>query len=201
MVSAAAAAVDPVFSSETLFGVENRDLYNLQRSLFNSALIDDSILAPAPSKLNAVYSNANDFRLQSWFKAGVEGNKTYKVFVKYNDQGSAGGNRYFQPLIKKSELYLILSETETDPSKAYDYLNTLRQNRGINALPVMQSAGQRLTSIQEEYAREFWGEGQLFFFYKRRDLTTIPDVNGTGTVVMYDGRYVPAIPQDEYKYR
>ena len=63
--------------------------------------------------------------------------------------------------------------------------------------------GDRLTStlsdeeiqneILKEYRKEFVGEGQVFFYYKRKGMTTIPGYNG----VMTDLEYQYPMPDDE----
>ena len=56
--------------------------------------------------------------------------------------------------------------------------------------------------IRAEYVREFVGEGQLFFYYKRNGLQTIPDgatASGTMNVQLTD--YVFPLPDSETSQR
>ena len=70
-----------------------------------------------------------------------------------------------QPLIRMSEMYYIASETEPNLVAATDYLNLVRNHRG---LPDLDATLIDLPSeLLKEYKREFYGEGQLFFYYKR----------------------------------
>ncbi|HEY8388169.1 MAG TPA: RagB/SusD family nutrient uptake outer membrane protein [Parasegetibacter sp.] len=99
------------------------------------------------------------------------------------------------PLLKIGEVYLIAAEClmDTDPTRALDYLNELRNNRGLVSL----SAGVDLNDeITKEYRKEFLGEGQLFFYYKRRGFQFIP---GWGTQ-MTDDQYVLPIPDAELEF-
>jgi hypothetical protein len=54
------------------------------------------------------------------------------------------------------------------------------------------------TEIQKEYQKEFWGEGQLFFYYKRTNKTSIPSaISGTANVTMTAAKYVVPLPLSE----
>lgn len=76
------------------------------------------------------------------------------------------GNRI--PLLKLSEMYLIAAEASGDIS----YLETLRAHRGYANTPLPAGADLQ-EELQKEYRKEFIAEGQLFYFYKRQNLTTI----------------------------
>ena len=52
-----------------------------------------------------------------------------------------------------------------DASTAAGYLNKVREARGVDAVTFAED--KRLNEIEKEYRKEFYGEGQLFFFYKR----------------------------------
>ena len=76
------------------------------------------------------------------------------------------------PLIRLPEMYYILAECESDDDVSADYLNKVREARGIDGTSYKNSASKKLTEIEKEYRKEFYGEGQLFFFYKRHFYTT-----------------------------
>lgn len=106
------------------------------------------------------------------------------------------------PMIRISEMFYIAAECRMEKGKNYnrekalEYLNEVRMHRGI-------AEGDRLTStlsdeeiqneILKEYRKEFVGEGQVFFYYKRKGMTTIPGYNG----VMTDLEYQYPMPDDE----
>ncbi len=160
---------DRIFSTEVLFAVYNRNLYTNYLSFFSDALLDDAILAADPTNLiNTFENNENDYRYTTTW---IQSLKTYRTFHKYEDVSNRS-SRYLQPLIRKSELYYILAETETDPDKARGYLSTVRNSRG---LPSLDATATLSTELMKEYRKEFYGEGQLFFYYKRTNTPTIPD--------------------------
>ncbi|QEC45698.1 RagB/SusD family nutrient uptake outer membrane protein [Pseudobacter ginsenosidimutans] len=198
-------ASDPLLSKETFFGIDNRSLYDYYRRMFSPLVHDEMIYTPTQEKLDAMYDPAStDLRLRYWFKTGVEGNKNYKVFVKHSNANITDATfRYYQPLIKKAELYLIAAETAPDLQQGYFYLNSLRLSRGltpVNYQPASTSAD-LLLEIRKEYEREFIGEGQTYFMFKRLNLGTITSYTGTSTVTMDAGKYVVPLPEDETYYR
>jgi len=91
----------------------------------------------------------------------------------YSDGSSFVLKKYtgvnYIPMFKISELYLIAAECAQGKA-AYDYLNKLRNHRGLSSIaPTDDLAGY----IFQEYRREFIGEGQMFFYYKRKAMETI----------------------------
>lgn len=72
-----------------------------------------------------------------------------------------------------------MAETDPDPDQQRYYLNTVRNNRGLTNLV---AGADMPAEIQKAYQKEFWGEGQLFFYYKRKALTTVPSGNSLGTI-------------------
>ncbi|MCS3556161.1 MULTISPECIES: RagB/SusD family nutrient uptake outer membrane protein [unclassified Sphingobacterium] len=189
---------DRMFSQEVLFGSENRELYDRYRELFIATLRDDAIVAPLPRRLQQIYPEANDLRLQAWFATGSVGNKNYQTLVKFTDEDVSQELRYFQPLIRKSELYLIGAETAPDQTTRYELINSLRISRNLQPILLDESLP---NAIIAEYAREFIGEGQLFFAYKRLGMGAIPDNGGSSTTIMDATKYNLPIPQEEIKFR
>lgn len=93
-------------------------------------------------------------------------NKYYKDNDYNNSYSPWSANRL--PLIRVSEMYYIAAECEPDLQKAVEYLETVRQNRGMSAYPLQISNRDELQQeIEKEYAKEFIAEGQLFYYHKR----------------------------------
>ena len=99
------------------------------------------------------------------------------------------------PVLKLAEIYLIGAECTmvSDPVKSLSYLNTIRTNRG---LPALQSNANLSDEIHKEYVKEFLGEGQLFYFYKRNSYGNIPY---WGTPVD-NKEYVFPVPDKEMEF-
>jgi hypothetical protein len=161
---------DRVFSTELLFAVYNRGLYKNYASFFNPSLTETYLLVPESTNLrNTFENNENDWRYPTTWR---QTNRSYRTFFKYEDVSAFQPWGFLQPMIRKSELYYILAETETDPVKARTYLNTVRNNRGLTSLAANASLQDE---IMKEYKKEFYGEGQLFFYYKRTNMPSVPD--------------------------
>ena len=70
------------------------------------------------------------------------------------------------PLIRLSEVYYIAAECEPELADGYKWLSEIRAKRGLPSLTVNSERDLRI-KLNNEYAREFWGEGQTFFLHKR----------------------------------
>ena len=55
------------------------------------------------------------------------------------------------------------------------------------------TATELMEEIEKQYVREFLGEGQLFYCYKRWNLSSIPSYNGR-SIEMTKAKYVWPIP-------
>lgn len=186
-----------IFSTEVLFGVENPGLYAYYNSNFSSSIADNELLFAGfnANFLNQVYENQeSDYRYDPLWK--IEGGKTFRVFIKYqNTPTTALPNfRFTVPMLRLSEVYLIAAECEPDAQTALQHLNEVRVNRNTgeasnpDALPDL---------LMMEYRKEFYGEGQLWYFYKRTNATNILSAV-TGNTVSYDPvDYVLPIPLSE----
>jgi hypothetical protein len=191
---------DRTFSSEVLFGVQNYDLYNQQKNLFAAVIEPSKILAPIPQTLAQIFeNNENDYRLRINWVSGAAAGKAYKTFVKYDDVlNKSLLFRNHQPLLRISEMYYIAAECSSDPNQALQYINTVRENRGLNNL---QSPVSINDVLQKEYRKEFWGEGQTFFYYKRNAVANIPSALNNQEVPMNALTYVVPLPLSETQTR
>lgn len=184
---------DRIFSSEVLYSVYNASLYNNFTAYFSASIVDAEILAPDPTRLANVYENNDgDYRYAvSWKVSG----KPYRTFFKYADLTLPSLRwRFLLPLIRKSEMYFILAETDPDQVAALNYLNTARRNRGLTSLDAPVNIPNEL---RKEYQKEFWGEGQLFFYYKRINATAVPDAAYPYNFLTVDPVYVVPLPLSE----
>ena len=202
------ANTDRVFSPEVLFS-----LYNTTRSsavykaLFTPTLEETSILTMAgdrsTGRVAETYDDENDYRYRMWASAVTNG-RDVTYLTKYLDvtQDGASAYRYMIPLIRLSELFLIAAECEPDVQTAINkYFNPLRFSRNcVNKDASSPEELERL--IRAEFVREFIGEGQLFFYYKRHALQKIPDGATESSVKnMSLDSYVFPLPDSETSQR
>jgi len=194
---------DRTFSTEHLFDVYCPKLYASYAANFSPDLEARTILAAHPNRLTATFEGLEgDYRYNPSWVIPTVGNKAYRCFFKYADvinKDSADLFRFRMPMLRLSEMYYIAAECETDPATALRYLNTVRYNRGLPDLPPTAVLE---TEIRKEYQKEFYGEGQLFFYYKRKNQATIPRGGAaTGNFTMSATTYVMPLPKSETDYR
>lgn len=106
-------------------------------------------------------------------------------------------------LLRLPEMYYILAESvyAEDPGKALYYLNEVRRSRGLADLP-LSSIGQpedfRKVLIKEK-CKEFWGEGQIFYTYKR-DQVSFRDARDENDIQPSVEIFVLPWPKSEQEY-
>lgn len=193
---------DRMFSTELLFAVQSLELYGNFNTYFAASATDQSILAPLDGRLNTMMESStypNDYRLNPCWIYPTASSKTYRTFYKYADVADSRLTfRYMLPLIRISEMYYIAAETAPDNTTAFGYLNTVRYNRGDANIPATAVLA---TEIKKEYQKEFYGEGQLFYYYKRTKAATIANGSATsGNVTMDKTKYVVPVPQSETNF-
>jgi hypothetical protein len=199
-ILAAGGNPDRVFSAEIIFGIHNNSMYDIQKSLFSSSLSFINILQPRDDNLKAIYeNNQNDYRYNPWWKIASAGHNNSRAFIKYKDVTDKDSSwRYFQSLIRMSEMYYIAAETTPDKAQAIDYLDTVRYHRGLQDLPDNADITEE---IEKAYKKEFYGEGQLFFYYKRKNVPYIPSGSSPYDIALGSKEYVVPLPNSETKLR
>lgn len=101
------------------------------------------------------------------------------------------------PLIRLSEMYYIAAEAAPTIADGIKYLNVVRVNRLIPEIAAPATQAEFDTELQFEYRKEFYAEGQLWFYYKRKNVLAIPD----GIVnPMTTAKYVFPIPNNELEF-
>ena len=167
---------DPCFYTEAIFAMHNINRIDVHKDLFSSDLDDNNILASTSDYVNSLYENM-DYRLDIWENATGRATSGLMVCTKYQDESTtASGYVYeIQPLFTLGELYLIAAATAPDDATASSYLETLRINRGyqIGNMRDMDVA----TTLQSEWKKEMFGEGQFYYFLKRNNITTVDGPN------------------------
>ncbi len=67
----------------------------------------------------------------------------------------------------------------------------------LAALPALATAANLEAEIMKEYRKEFYAEGQLWYYFKRKNTATIPD--GAGNP-MTEAKYIFPLPLDEIQF-
>ncbi|MEG2278261.1 MAG: RagB/SusD family nutrient uptake outer membrane protein, partial [Odoribacter sp.] len=196
-----------MFSTEVFFGYYKKDRSLIYKNSFNGENAGSNLLQPRTGFVDGSLfaGETQDFRFQSqWATSSAVGISGY-MFVKYKEVADPDFKLFygtFVSLIKLSEVYYIAAEAETDVAKSYKYLNDMRKVRGLTELPVGTRPDLE-TKLRIEYLREFLGEGQIFFMYKRLYSKILKKENGynTSTYGASEARYVLPLPVSEIENR
>ena len=163
---------DRLFTTEHIFAMNVRQLENY---LDGYTWIGASSMTSVGAALNwDVYDmlyDGKDIRSQyliaqdGWYYVSTKYTQTKVVYSYYKER---------VPLIRLSEMYYIAAECEPDATKALQYLEAVRQHRGLSDTPLVANVNLQ-TEIANEYRKEFLGEGQLWYYYKRTNAASIPN--------------------------
>jgi len=195
---------DRMFSTEVLFSLFASNRGKLYEEVFAADRGKDNRLAfnngdSDMARANEMYDDKNDYRYKIWEQVTVEG-KSILTNQKFKDYSDASG-RYMIPLIRISEMYLIVAECAPDFEEAKAAFNRIRNARNVfNLNPADVSQLKKL--ITSEYRKEFIGEGQMFFYYKRNAATMLPNSAVlVGEKSMPLNNYVVPLPDSEIRMR
>ena len=186
---------DRLFESEILFTLDIANLENIIDPYFGETALKSgltnsgTILAFSTTKRDNLFGKESpaddDYRLKNWFATTSSSNSLMSGKLTDSEQ---------MPLIRLSELYYIAAEC-AGGSRGLDYLNKIRAHRGLVAYT---DASKLEENIYKEYCKEFMNEGQMFYYYKRKNLSSM-GVYSTKTVVPEEVYALP-LPVDEQDY-
>jgi len=118
-------------------------------------------------------------------------------FCRYcYDDDVPNPNLYYQliPMLRTSEMYLIAMETSTDLTEINQLYTEYMDSHNV-ALPTPFSSLEEVSTwIENEYRREFYGEGQMFYTYKRLSETNILWAKTQAD----ENTYIIPLPETEY---
>lgn len=188
---------DRVFSTEVLFGLYNTSRNTMYTRSYSPEGAGINILLPRTGSIEELFAgDESDYRKDPiWKSSSLVGGELYSMKYAVGETSTLFRNN-MMPLIRLSEMYLIAAECEPNSALAYTYLNTLRNNRGL--IDINDDLEIR---IEKEYKREFYSEGQVFFYYKRNNVTPIKSGVTGANVVMNAAKYVPGLPDSEKRFR
>lgn len=159
---------------ELIFGLNNVNMSTMTENFFNPDNTSISFSIDTETRLEYFDNVTGDYRYIDLF---INGTRTESVnrwyYRKYyiNDDDVSDASAVL-PTIRISEMYLIKAECNYRASgKGLEELNEIRTHRNSEILTVMPS--DFYEELLREYRREFLGEGQLWFFYKRLNIEKI----------------------------
>ena len=189
---------DRIFSSEVLFALTNTSRSKIHKNFYDPSRLPNYVFRMDDNLMsNIVYGGAattggyqDDYRYRAnWIATGSN-----RYFYKYSDMVANGSiQNTMIPMIRLGEMFLIAAESQSDDlAKGVQYVNALRRNRGVANL-------QTLTPdlLKYEYIRELYGEGQLFYLYKRVNSDIITSSNANKNPKASDLIFVVPLPDSE----
>ncbi|SEM72469.1 SusD family protein [bacterium A37T11] len=168
-VRANLSAKNYVFFTEHLFGI-------------NMTTFDDAGMSSGYQATNVtpqvrittdLYQNTPDLRSSLFYSVySSTVGTTCSSTKKYAEMIAATGNTnpFSVPMIRLSEMYLIASEC-APLDEANTYFSAYRIAKETN--PITLTEVNRSSTLLNEYIKEFYGEGQSFYAYKRYGTTTM----------------------------
>lgn len=189
---------DRIFSSEVLFALTNTSRSKIHKNFYDPSRLPNYVFRMDDNLMsNIVYGGAattggyqDDYRYRAnWIATGSN-----RYFYKYSDMVANGSiQNTMIPMIRLGEMFLISAESQSDNlANGVQYVNALRRNRGVANL-------QTLTPdlLKYEYIRELYGEGQLFYLYKRLNSDIITSSNANKNPKASDLIFVVPLPDSE----
>ncbi|WP_430815949.1 RagB/SusD family nutrient uptake outer membrane protein [Carboxylicivirga sp. RSCT41] len=190
---------DQVFFNENILILNAYQLYAMASSDFGGGkyTTGDQFYEYGKTKIFDVVTGgagANDVRYTYCFTYDVNGNKN--ISTKYNNEFVVG-----MPLIKISEMFLILAENtlSSDKSAAIALLNEVRSRRSVQAVNESATEEEVMEEIIKEFRKETFLEGQYFFLNKRLMSTTLPALHYDDLLVD-QSVYTFPLPQNEIEF-
>lgn len=168
---------DRTFSSEQIFALRTRNIRDWTENIYFKPVTSTSrILSRSDMDFNILFETnsggATDIRFANLIEKSGEKNSTF--YTKYWQTWTANDDELEKDrldqnvsLIRLSELYYILAETAPTPTERLGWLNKVRAKRVLPILHNLPDETSFNTELLKEYQKDFYAEGQTFFYYKR----------------------------------
>lgn len=158
-----------VMRCEHIFALNSSNLQNIITGVLISSSTTKPKLYLTNSWVSKVYEATEaDSR---WGNGRYfEVNGTYAYYLKYSGSGVIEANNMI-PIVRLAEMYLILVEN-LSLEEAKVYFEAYRQARGMSVSVNINTEAARKSQVEKEYRKEFWGEGQMFYYYKSHNITS-----------------------------
>ena len=188
---------DPVLFSETICGL---NMFEMDVNLSSAFSIGDKInqqnfcnFATLNSLFQITGTESEDMRAKS------------AAFYRSNDEQKAISRKYIDndneiiPLIRLPEMYYIMCEM-SPLADAATFINQVRNKRGLSASmnETCSTEEERFNALEREYRKEFYAEGQYFFFLKSHSF--IGTLSHCTEVYLDKVKYIFPLPDAEIEY-
>lgn len=195
ITSTSAPNKDRTFTTEHIFALNIKALEETVPPYMAASGSDESLVLSMPEKTkdNIYETNSVDPRNQYLF---VSYNSNFLSTKLYQDPIVSIWFKHQMPLISVSEMYYIAAECEPLATDGVKWLNIIRQARTLPSLTGISTDVVLQREIQKEYQKEFLGLGQLWFYYKRKNMDVLPYTQHFKNVSWYTFD----MPEVEYVY-
>lgn len=202
-LSVAAGRRDRTFSTEQVFAIRVKDIKNWAldgEAYFKLNTGNRNYLTRTNTDFLRLYENSStDVRYTRLIEAEGQtyfSTKYWQTWVKTGVETESDRLDQTVPLIRLSELYYILAETAGTPDAALVFLNKVRDKRVLSPLATGISAQALEDEILKEYQKDFYAEGQLFYYYKRKK--TVRMLFGAKNLT--EANYIVPVPVNELEF-
>ncbi len=191
---------DHVMSSEVIFGVH---VDKMEENVSEKITATSQWVVNDPTEaffneLMHIADGANDNRIRNGFVREGASTTVYFLSSKFDQRGLSHSMTGMMPLLRLSEMYYIMTECTGD----VEWLNDVRDARAILPLPAFSDNDAMMDALGIEYRKEFYGEGQLWYFYKRTvaDKDRFFNMSNIFPGGIEDRHYQFNVPDNEYLF-
>lgn len=199
--------------SECLFYLSRYDINSVANSLLvggRSVHVSTSSYFITTDELTELYASlpgataSHNRYLNEWNRATVDAYSTVRPTLKkywYDEDNSNFTSVLLTtklqviPMLRLSEVYLIAIETRNSLTEVQSLYDTYMNACAFTLYQPFTSVEAARKEMMNEYRREFFGEGQMFYVYKRLRATTM--MNNAAAISQND--YIVPLPQTEYE--
>jgi hypothetical protein len=186
---------DPILFDEVLCGLSMHEMEEFMSDFFASG-----------EKLNIRYYVENG-TMESLFETSVSASEDMRTrstaFVKDGERCLT--RKYIKndneviPLIRLPEMYYIACET-LEGEEAASYVNAVRNKRGLSITKneTCENKEAIITALNKEFRKEFYAEGQYFWFLKAHGL--VGPLVHKSNVTLTEDNFIFPLPDNEKEY-
>lgn len=163
---------DHLLSKELIFAI-SMDSKNFQTTIMQSFLLSQFSNTNAGSKerVNEIFDTkvdgTNDIRMRE--AGGFNITNLFCATKKYQQDNYSESLNNTIPLIRLAEMYYIASEATDDLTESAKILSNVRKARALDVIDSFSNEQDKEFNIEKEYRKEFYAEGQLWYYYKRKE--------------------------------
>lgn len=201
-LNASAALLDRTFTPEHIFSIYVANLKNSSSNYFMMATGDKLVskFTISEERKNDLFEiktgGSTDIRFVSNALWPVSGGIIFPGKLWQVDENQEALKKRI-PVVSLAEMYYIAAESEPTVTDGLKWLNKVRTARSLRELDPGIDATTLQNEIFKEYRRDFICLGQLFYYYKRMNMSKI---TGALNATIGNTEYVLPLPKQEIEF-